>query len=137
MVSSATIYTLPVATDDAFFPGYATNQPMVSSAQSIRNVTLSGTGSTLTTNAVLTKTGNLTNNGGALAGTGTVALGGSAAQTIGGTSPTTFPNLTVGSASASLGAPASVRQLVTLNGNLTTNGRAFTLLSDARAPQWW
>ncbi len=129
-VSSAIGYTLPVATDDAFFPGYATNQPTVSSAQSIRSVTL-GAGSTLTTNAVLTMTGNLTNNGGALAGTGTVALGGSSSQTIGGTATTTFPNLTVGSAAASLGAPARVRQMLTLDGNLTTNGRALTLLSDA------
>ncbi|MFD1873236.1 endo-1,4-beta-xylanase [Hymenobacter bucti] len=130
VVSSAITYTLPAVTDDVFFPGYAANQPTVSSAQSARNVTL-GTGATLTTNAVLTMTGNLTNNGGAVAGTGTVALGGSTAQTIGGTSTTTFPNLTVGSATASLGAPARVRSMLTLNGNLTTNGRAFTLLSDA------
>jgi endo-1,4-beta-xylanase len=129
-VSIATTNTVPAATDDVFFPGYATNQPAVRSAQSIRSVTL-GTNATLTTNAVLTLTGNLTNNGGAVAGTGTVALGGSSPQTIGGTSATTFPNLTVGSAAASLGAPASVRQLLTLNGNLTTNGRTFTLLSDA------
>jgi GH35 family endo-1,4-beta-xylanase len=130
VVSSATAYTLPTATDDAFFPGYATNQPTVSSAQSIRSVTL-GTNSTLTTNAVLTLTGNLTNNGGAVAGTGTVALGGSSTQTIGGTSTTTFPNLTVGSATASLGAPTRVRSMLTLNGDLTTNGQPFTLLSDA------
>ncbi|MBJ6145063.1 endo-1,4-beta-xylanase [Hymenobacter sp. BT559] len=130
LVSAASTYTLPAATDDVVFPGYAANQPTVSSAQSIRNVTL-GTGSTLTTNAVLTLTGNLTNNGGAVAGTGTVALGGSSAQTIGGTTATTFPSLTVGSATASLVAPASVRQMLTLNGNLTTNGRAFTLLSTA------
>jgi GH35 family endo-1,4-beta-xylanase len=129
-VSSATTNLVPAITDDVFFPGYATNQPTVSSAQSIRSVTL-GSGSTLTTNAVLTMTGNLTNNSGAVAGTGTVMLAGTAAQTIGGTSATTFPNLTVGSATANLAAPASVRQMLTLNGNLTTNGQPFTLLSDA------
>ncbi len=129
-ISSATTNTVPAATDDVFFPGYATNQPTVSAAQAIRSVTL-GTSSTLTTNAVLTMTGNLTNNGGAVAGTGTVALAGSSAQTIGGTSMTTFPNLTVGAATANLAAPAQVRQMLTLNGNLTTNGQPFTLLSDA------
>ncbi|MGI4742228.1 MAG: endo-1,4-beta-xylanase [Janthinobacterium lividum] len=130
IVSSAATNTVPTATDDVFFPGYATNQPTVSSALTTRSVTL-GAASTLTTNAVLTMTGNLTNNGGAVAGTGTVALAGSSPQTIGGTSLTTFPNLTVGTATASLGAPVQVRQLLTLNGDLTTNSQAFTLLSDA------
>ncbi|MBD2723864.1 endo-1,4-beta-xylanase [Hymenobacter armeniacus] len=134
-VSSAVVNTVPLATDDAVFPGYATNQPTVSGAQAIRSVTLSGTGASLTTPAgsVLTMTGNLTNNGGTLAGSGngTIALAGAAAQTIGGTSPSNFQNLTVGAAGANLAAAAGVRQLLTLNGNLTTNGQAFTLLSDA------
>jgi GH35 family endo-1,4-beta-xylanase len=134
-VSSAIAYALPTATDDAFFPSYATNQPTVSTAQAARNVTLSGTGATLTTapNGVLTMTGNLTNNGGALAGSGngTIVLAGTTAQTIGGTSASNFQNLTVGSATAILAAPAGVRQMLTLNGDLTTSGRAFTLFSDA------
>ena len=135
VVSSASTYSLPTGTDDAFFPSYAANQPTVSAAQSIRNVTLSGTGATLTTapGGVLTMTGNLTNNGGALAGSGTgaIVLAGSSAQTIGGTSTSNFQNLTVGSATAILAAPAGVRQMLTLNGDLTTSGRAFTLFSDA------
>jgi endo-1,4-beta-xylanase len=135
LVSSASTYTVPTATDDAFFPGYAANQPTVSGPQAIRNVTLSGSAARLTTapGGVLTMTGNLTNNGGALAGSGngTIVLNGTAAQTIGGTSVSNFQNLTVGSATASLAATAGVRQLLTLNGNLTTNGRPFTLLSDA------
>ena len=135
IVSSASTYTLPTATDDALFPSYATNQPTVSAAQSIRNVTLSGTGATLTTapGGVLTMTGNLTNNGGALAGSGTgaIVLAGTTTQTIGGTSASNFQNLTVGSATASLAAPAGVRRMLTLNGDLTTSGRAFTLFSDA------
>ena len=131
-VSAATTNTVPAATDDVFFPGYAANQPTVSSPQSIRSVTL-GASSTLTTNDVLTMTGNLTNHGGALAGSGTgaIVLAGTTAQTIGGTSASNFQNLTVGSATAILAAPAGVRQLLTLNGDLTTSGRAFTLFSDA------
>jgi GH35 family endo-1,4-beta-xylanase len=135
VVSSASTYTLPTATDDAFFPGYAANQPTVSAAQSIRNVTLSGSAARLTTapGGVLTMTGNLTNNGGALAGSGdgTVVLAGTSAQTIGGTSASYFQNLTVGSATASLAAPAGVRRMLTLTGNLTTSSQPFTLFSDA------
>ncbi|HET9505765.1 MAG TPA: endo-1,4-beta-xylanase [Hymenobacter sp.] len=135
IVSAASTYTLPAATDDAFFPGYAANQPVVSAAQSIRNVTLSGSAARLTTapGGVLTMTGNLTNNGGALAGSGdgTVVLAGTTAQTIGGTSASNFQNLTVGSATATLAAPAGVRRLLTLGGNLTTGSQPFTLFSDA------
>jgi GH35 family endo-1,4-beta-xylanase len=135
IVSAASTYTLPTATDDAFFPGYAANQPVVSAAQSIRNVTLSGSAARLTTapGGVLTMTGNLTNNGGALAGSGdgTVVLAGTATQTIGGTSASNFQNLTVGSGTAALAAPAGVRRMLTLNGNLTTGSQPFTLFSDA------
>ncbi|MGI4832624.1 MAG: endo-1,4-beta-xylanase [Janthinobacterium lividum] len=139
VVSSVSTYTLPTATDDFYFPGYAANSPVVNGALTARSITLAATttpGTTvlapvLTTNAVLTMTGNLTNNGGSVAGTGTVAMNGSATQTIGGTTATTFPNLTVGTATVSLAAPASVRKMLVLNGNLTTNANAFTLLSDA------
>jgi endo-1,4-beta-xylanase len=64
-VSSAAVNTVPLVTDDVFFPGYAPNQPAVSGTQAIRNVTL-GTGATLTTAAgsTLSLTGNFTNNGG-------------------------------------------------------------------------
>ncbi|RYY17219.1 MAG: hypothetical protein EOO36_10035, partial [Cytophagaceae bacterium] len=132
--SIASTYTLPAATDDAYFYSYAANQPAVSSAQSVRSVTL-GAGASLTTapGSTLTMTGNLTNNGGTLPGSGTIALAstGTTAQTIGGTATSIFPNLSVGSATASLAAPTQVRQLLTLTGNLTTNGQPFTLLSDA------
>ena len=134
-VSIATTNTVPTATDDVVFPSYAANQPTVSTAQGIRNVTLSGAGATLTTapSGVLTMTGNLTNNGGALAGsgTGTIVLAGTTTQTIGGTSASNFQNLTVGSATANLAAPAGVRRMLTLTGNLATGTQPFTLFSDA------
>jgi GH35 family endo-1,4-beta-xylanase len=132
-ISAAANNTVPAAADDVFFPGYATNQPSVSGAPAIRSVTL-GPGSALTTTAgsTLSLTGNLTNNGGTLPGSGTVVLAGAGTQAIGGSATSTFPNLTVGAtASASLAAPAQVRQLLTLNSNLTTNGQPFTMLSDA------
>ena len=132
-LSSASLNTVPAATDDVFFPSYAANQPSVSGTQAIRSVTL-GAGSSLTTTAgsILSMAGNLTNNGGTLPGAGTVVLAGTSAQTIGGSATSTFPNLTVGATTtASLAAPTQVRQLLTLNSNLTTNGQPFTLLSDA------
>ena len=96
---------------------------------------------TLTDGSYLIAGGNFTNNGGSLAttgaGTGTVVLDLNAAQTIGGTSPTVFPNLTIGTGTAALGtaaslnAPASVRRLLALFGDLTVTGQTFTLLSDA------
>ena len=61
------------------------------------------------------------------AGTGLVALTGTTAQTISGTL-STFCNLTVGAAPASLGVPLSVRSGLTLTGNLTTTDQTPTLL---------
>jgi autotransporter-associated beta strand protein len=123
--------TLPTAATDVVVPGTAGRQPTLSSAQTVRGLAL-GTGALLTTTSTgtLTLLGDLTNNGGALAGQGTVALGGSSAQTLGGTAPLAFENLTVGAASATLSGPVTVQRLLTLNGNLATNGN-LTLLSNA------
>ncbi|GAB3586606.1 DUF4979 domain-containing protein [Hymenobacter daeguensis] len=119
---------VPTASIDVTIPGTAPQQPTASTAQAMRSLTL-GSGAALTTSAALTLTGDLTNNGGTL--TGPVALAGAATQTIGGSAPTTFQNLTVGAAGAALSSPASISQVLTLNGNLTTNGQPLTLLSDA------
>ncbi|MDO7884192.1 DUF4394 domain-containing protein [Hymenobacter cheonanensis] len=93
--------------------------------------------STLTLNSGFTFNlgGNFTNTGGTVGGSGTgrLALTGSVVQTIGGTI-STFPNLTVGTASAATTGPVNIRSTggLTLNGNLAIgSGQAFTLLSDA------
>jgi hypothetical protein len=93
--------------------------------------------STLTLNSGSTFNlgGNFTNSGGTVGGSGTgrLALTGSVTQTIGGTL-STFPNLTVGSSSASTTGPVNILSTggVTLNGNLAIgSGQAFTLLSNA------
>ena len=131
---------VPSAATDVVIPGGAPYQPTVSTNQQTHAITL-GTGAVLTTanGSNLVVGGNFTNNGGALAGsgTGTVVLDLNTTQTIGGTSPTTFQNLTIGlgtatlATAASLAAPASVRRLLTLYGDLTVTGQTFTLLSDA------
>ncbi len=76
--------------------------------------------------------GNLTTTGGTLTpGAGTVELLGERPQTLGGTVPLRFAHLTVGPAGATLAGAVDVAATLRLEGNLTTNGRALTLLSDA------
>ncbi|HET9503534.1 MAG TPA: DUF4394 domain-containing protein [Hymenobacter sp.] len=126
---------VPAANSDVTIPGGTPNQPTVSSAQQARLVTL-GTGAVLTlaNNGTLTTGGSFTNNGGSVAGgatsTGTLVLGGTA-PVIGGTSLSTFPNLTANSVASTTG-PVAVQRALTLNNNLTIgSGVGFTLLSSA------
>jgi hypothetical protein len=131
---------VPNAATDVVIPGGTPNQPTLSTNQQTHALTLtSGAVLTTLTGSNLVVGGNWTNNGGTLAGNGssTVILDLNTSQTIGGTSPTTFQNLTIGlgtatlAPAAALAAPASVRRLLTLYGDLTVTGQAFTLLSDA------
>ncbi|MBO2012607.1 DUF4394 domain-containing protein, partial [Hymenobacter negativus] len=131
---------VPNAATDVVIPGGTPNQPTLNSNQQTHALTLtSGAVLTTLTGSNLVVGGNWTNNGGTLAGNGssTVILDLNTAQTIGGTSPTIFQNLTIGlgtaslAPAASLAAPASVRRLLTLYGDLTVTGQTFTLLSDA------
>ncbi|MBO2010991.1 Ig-like domain-containing protein [Hymenobacter negativus] len=99
----------------------------------VRSLTLDA-GTTLTqTGGTLASSGNLTNNGTFAATGGTVSLTGSSTQSVGGSSRTSFWNLTVGAAAATLSGAVDVQRLLTLNGNLVTNGQPFTLLSNATA----
>jgi hypothetical protein len=135
---------VPSSPNDVIIPGSTPFQPTVGQAQQTHALTLgSGAVVTLADGSFLIAGGNITNNGGALAetgaGTGTVVLDLNTSQTIGGTSPTIFPNLIIGTGTAALAtaatlnAPASVHRLLTLYGNLTVTGQTFTLLSDATA----
>jgi len=131
---------VPNAATDVVIPGGTPNQPTLSTNQQTHAITLTN-GAVLTTlnGSNLVVGGNWTNNGGTLVGAGnsTVVLDLNTSQTIGGTSPTIFQNLTIGlgtatlAPAAALAAPASVRRLLTLYGDLTVTGQTFTLLSDA------
>ncbi|GAA4371282.1 hypothetical protein GCM10023185_46600 [Hymenobacter saemangeumensis] len=133
---------VPALPNDIVVPGGTPNQPLVSMPQQVRAVTLAaGAVLTLADGGTLIAGGNWTNNGGTLvgsgAGNGTVILDLNTAQTIGGSSMTVFPNLYIGTGTAqlapavTLAAPAAVRKLLVLYGNLTVTGQTFTLLSDA------
>ncbi len=125
---------IPAANNDVIIPGGTPNQPTVSDAQQARGVTLnSGSVLTLGDGAVLSVGGNFTNNSGfvasTVAGAGRVVLTGVGTQTIGGTL-SILPNLTVGTATAVLGGPISIRHALILNGNLTSTGQILKLISE-------
>lgn len=110
---------VPTASNDVLIPGAPANQPVVSGTQQARVVTLdSDARLTLAASSVLNVGGNFNNNGGSVSGTGTAVLTGTAAQVVGGTSATTFPNLTVGPAGASTAAAVGIAGGLVLNGNL-------------------
>jgi hypothetical protein len=131
---ASTNATIPTSPTGGRFPA------ITSSTANARNLTLNS-GATLThTNGTLIVAGNLTNNGTYLAsnpssfGTGPIlSLGGTAFSNIVGSSSTRFWNLTVGANGALLAtsAGAAVQRVLTLNGNFSTNGNSFTLVSDA------
>jgi rhamnogalacturonan endolyase len=114
---------VPTATDDVLIPNTA-RQPRLGTEQAVHSLALAA-GAVLTAPAAstLTVNGDLNTRGGALASTGdaTVILTGSTPQTLGGSGPLAFRNLTVGAATARLAGPVQVGRMLTLNGNLTTN----------------
>lgn len=100
------------------------------------SVCLINTGATLdvnTTNNQVSLKGNFTNNGTFTSRSGTVLLNGTVAQTIGGTTVSSFYNLTVNNlAGAGLGTAANLLYTLTLsNGVFNTNGQIFTMVSTA------
>lgn len=123
--------SVPTATTDVSI-GVNTNQPIIGAAGGIcKNITIK-TGATLTVSGsnTLAIKGNWTNNGAFVANTGTVNFNGTIAQSIGGSSITTFNNLTnsktVNPLTTSIG--ISVKNI--LNNNVSTsvlNMGAFAL----------
>ena len=95
----------------------------------LHDLTISGTGN-LTAPATLNLTGNFTNNGTFNASTGNLVFDGAAPQTIGGTTNTTFYDITTDNA-VSVSTAQSISGILTVNSNtFTTNGN-LTLLSNA------
>ncbi|MBH8570009.1 T9SS type A sorting domain-containing protein [Microvirga sp. STS02] len=122
---------VPTATTDAFIPTNAAGRyPLLSTGTATaRNLTINAETTIGQSGGTLSLTGSLINNGTFAASGGTLATSGSASQTLGGSSVLTVQNLIVGPAGAALGSAARFRGVLTLQGNLTTNGQALTLLS--------
>ncbi|RYU76403.1 kelch repeat-containing protein [Hymenobacter persicinus] len=123
---------VPTATDNAIIPTGLSRYPVVSTAATAANVVvISGASLSLTDGSTLTVTGNWINDGTFnAAGNSTVALAGTAAQSLGGGSTMQLRNLTVGAAGATLTGRTEIQRLLTLNGNLATNGQQFLILSN-------
>ncbi|RYY14132.1 MAG: hypothetical protein EOO36_14760, partial [Cytophagaceae bacterium] len=125
---------VPTATIDAVINPVAGVAPLLASGSAAaRNLTL-GAGYSLTHNGgTLTVKGDFTTSGlyNATSASAQLLLNGSSSQAIGGSAPTLVSNLTVGAAGVTLAGAVSVQRVLTLTGNLTTNGQPLTLLSNA------
>ncbi|WP_400192212.1 kelch repeat-containing protein [Hymenobacter sp. B81] len=120
---------VPTTTVDANIPDSVATMPVISSGTAeAKALRIAGSASLALSGGELELTGDLDNAGSLMASGGKVRLTGNAAQTLAGTGSSTFYDLEVGGAGASLGGPVQVRRVLQLNGNLASAGR-LTLLS--------
>ncbi|WP_303311551.1 SBBP repeat-containing protein [Hymenobacter sp. BT730] len=115
----------PTATRDAVIPEGTTNSPVIGpGSYFVHDLTLNN--STLTiSGGSLTISGSLTNNGGTLTqnGEGELAFDSDTPQVLGGSGGTVeLTTLTVGEAGIELSGPVEVQQVLTLQGDLISNG---------------
>ena len=128
----------PTSTDNILIPSAPTNQPTLSGSGAA-NLVLINAGATLTLGpaSLMAFSNNVTNNG-TIAGSATsnTLFNSATVQVLAGSGSTTLGivQLSISSAGLSLDAASaglSVLRLLNLSGNLTTNGRPLTLVSDA------
>lgn len=125
---------VPTATTNALIPAGLRWYPTLDLGNAeVKNLTLAAGGQLTLSGGTLTISGDLINNGFFTHSNGTVTFNGAIAQTLSGSSLTTFFHLTIGSQGLALATDAAVKGLLTLEGNLSTHGHAFTLLSGAGA----
>ncbi len=124
--------TVPTAATNVIIPSSPTNQPVIGSAGGLCNNIVINSGATVTTSGgnSLTVSGNFTNNGTFTANSGSVIFNGTTAQSISGSTSTTFYNLTMlnsgpsGNNSITLNQPIAIADKGTLllaSGNIITN----------------
>ncbi|WP_191906990.1 T9SS type A sorting domain-containing protein [Adhaeribacter soli] len=124
--------SVPASTSDVVIPSGVSRYPVISSGTSLAKDLTIASGASLTVNGgTLEVKEDFTNNGSFTATGGSAIFSGSVVQVIGGANPSAFHDLTISAAGASLAGPVSVQRVLTLNGNLNTNGNTFTLLSNA------
>jgi hypothetical protein len=125
---------VPTATTDALIPTNASSRyPLLTTGTATaRNLTINVETTIGQSGGTLSLTGNLVNNGSFAATGGMVVTSGTTSQALGGNSGLTFQSLTVGPAGASLSIAARFQGVLTLQGNLATNGQPLTLLSSVR-----
>lgn len=133
---------VPTSADNVLIPGstQSLHTPNVTAVSAAGNVTLvSGAQLYLGPTATLNVSGDFINQAGSLIaiGRGTVALVGTTQQRIMGPAPTSFHNLSIGTAGAVTQAAVSIERGLIVKGDLTVgSGQPFTLLSTATGPSY-
>ncbi|QNH60540.1 ice-binding family protein [Hymenobacter sediminicola] len=125
---------VPTSLLDAVVPTGTSPYPLIDSGNAVAKSLTIGTSASLTqSGGALDVKGDVSNSGTISATAGNVSLSGTTAQAIGGTGSTQFWGLSLAnSAGAAQSGAISIHGLLGLtNGNLTTNSRLLTLLSDA------
>ncbi|GAA4377536.1 hypothetical protein GCM10023186_12760 [Hymenobacter koreensis] len=119
---------VPTATDDVIIPAGVPNMPVLSSTAGVRGLTIaSGANLTVAASGVYNVNGSISNDG-QLQGAGILQTTGAAQQAFSGTGQTTVHYVTIGASGAVLNQPMRLARMLTLNGNLNSNGN-LTLLS--------
>ncbi len=128
------LLTVPTATTDPVVPSAPTNQPVISSTATARNLRLES-GSLLNEQAggSLDLKGNLTNNASGTLFNGLTTFSGASPQTLGGSVATAFHDLTIGTGSGltDIGPGTSVSRVLQLNGSFTSGETPIVLRSTA------
>jgi len=120
---------VPTANEDVIIPATALRMPILTTSTAARNLTVEA-GASLTNNGTLTLAGDLINRG-SFGSLGTLTSTGDGPHRFGG-NLLKLANLTIGyEADVQLTGPVRIRQVLTLDGNLTTNGHPLTLVADA------
>ncbi|TGE20981.1 T9SS type A sorting domain-containing protein [Hymenobacter metallicola] len=118
-VPSASVDAVVSVVGSGTYPVITTGAAMVRSLSISNGARVTQSGGTLSAN------GSFLNDGQFVGSNSLVTLTGP----VGGASTTHFFNLTIGAAGARLAGPVELEQVLTLNGNLATNGHPLTMLS--------
>lgn len=121
---------MPTSETDVLIAGGNSVYPALASGPANAFTLTIASGATLgQSGGTLSLSGNLLANGSFAPTGGTVATTGTTNQTLGSSSLLALQNLTLGAAGATLSTPASWAGILTLTGDLTTNGQPLTLRS--------
>jgi endo-1,4-beta-xylanase len=121
---------VPTAETDALLAAGSPAYPAIASgAANVFSLTIASGATLGQSGGTLNLSGNLLANGGFAPTGGTVATMGATAQTLGGSGLLALQNLSVGAAGAGLGTAASLAGILTLTGDLATNGQPLMLRS--------
>ena len=123
---------VPGASTSVTIPAGVPNFPLLTTAATAASFTVApGASMTIGKGGELALSGSLNVAGALEGGAGALRAMGSTAQTLGGSGNLMLGELTVGSAGVRLASALDISRLLVLNGDLTTNGQRFRLLSDS------